>query len=606
MKRRDIQALRGFSVLAVLLFHLQLKEFKGGFLGVDIFFVISGFVITERLSRSEGTFKSQIIDFYRRRAKRILPASLFVIALTALLARLFLAPISLKRFGFDGLATTFFAGNLRFAAQGNDYLNQSMSPTPYLHYWSLGVEEQFYLLWPILFLLLFKARKKLVLVAFALSTIFALWYTQIAAVNSFYLPFSRAWEFLAGIVIAVFTQGARAPRGAKLIAISGWLTVLLSVLLIGSDLAVPGVTTLIPVAGAMAILIARSTFTWEPILAWFGEISFSIYLIHWPLVVIALSRYQGLSATTQILIAAGSILSGFLISRWIENPFRYRSKLSMSLPRWGIALTGVAAIVFGTTNFVSATAQNSKVTIDLSVPIIYHDKCHLEFGISAPPSDCIYGDRQSQTLVVLAGDSHAAQWFDALNTVAILNHWKLLSLTKSSCPASFLPTVRNGTADTACAKWQRYIAERIKSLHPSKVILTAYSEYRYSLLQTGSYSVLYARGQSQFDRALGIPATSIYYIEDSPHPPQSVADCLSKNPDSMSRCDFSLTRSAATLSTRDTLVKTGVHYLNFADLLCTGNICSATYAGHNAYRDGSHISVSTSKALASDLESMLK
>ena len=195
MKRRDIQALRGFSVLAVLLFHLQLTQFKGGFLGVDIFFVISGFVITERLAKSEGSFKSQIIDFYQRRAKRILPASLFVIALTALLARLFLAPISLKRFGLDGIATTFFAGNLRFSAEGNDYLTQSMSPTPYLHYWSLGVEEQFYLLWPILFLLFFKAHRKLVLPLFAIATIFALWYTHIAAVNSFYLPFSRAWEF---------------------------------------------------------------------------------------------------------------------------------------------------------------------------------------------------------------------------------------------------------------------------------------------------------------------------------------------------------------------------------------------------------------------------
>ena len=604
MKRNDIQALRGFSVLAVLFFHLQLTEFKGGFLGVDIFFVISGFVITERLSRSDGTFKSQIIDFYKRRAKRILPASLFVIVLTALLARLFLAPISLKRFGFDGLATTLFSGNIRFATQGNNYLNQSMSPTPYLHYWSLGVEEQFYLAWPILFLLFFKARKTLVLPLFVIGTIFALWYTHVAAINSFYLPFSRAWEFLAGIVVALLVP--RAPRAGKLLAIGGWIAVIASVLFIGTDLATPGITTLIPVAGAMAILIARSTFVWEPILAWFGEISFSIYLIHWPLVVIALSRYQGLSGTIQFLIATGSILFGYLISRLIENPFRYRPKLSLSLPRWGIALTGVAALVFAATNFVSATAQNPRVTIDLSVPIIYHDKCHLEFGISKPLSPCEYGDLRSSTLVVLAGDSHAAQWFDALNAAALQNHWKLLSLTKSSCPASFLPTVRNGSADGACAKWQRYVAERIKSLQPSKVIITAYSEYRYSLVQPGSYSALYAQGQLDFDRALGVPASSIYYIEDTPHPPQSIPDCLSKNLSSPHHCDFSLTRSAATFEAKKALSQTGVHYLDFNDLVCKARRCSATYAGSNTYRDSSHISVIVSKALAAELLLRLK
>ena len=135
MKRNDIQALRGFAVLAVLLYHLQIPLFKGGFLGVDIFFVISGFVITERLARGEGSINTQLLDFYKRRAKRILPASLFVIALTAIAVRIFLSPLSWHRFGLDGIATTFFAGNLRFAVQGNDYLSQSMSPTPYLHYW---------------------------------------------------------------------------------------------------------------------------------------------------------------------------------------------------------------------------------------------------------------------------------------------------------------------------------------------------------------------------------------------------------------------------------------------------------------------------------------
>jgi hypothetical protein len=356
----------------------------------------------------------------------------------------------------------------------------------------------------------------------------------------------------------------------------------------------------------MAILIARSTFAWEPILAWFGEISFSIYLIHWPLVVIALSRYQGLSATIQILIATGSILSGYLISRLIENPFRYHPKLSLSLPRWGVALTAIAALLFATTNLVSTSAAHSNFSIDLSEPIIYHDKCHLDFGVSKPVSPCFYGDLRSSKVVVLTGDSHAAQWFDALNAVALKLHWKVLALTKSSCPASFLPTVRNGSPDATCAQWQRYIAARIKTLQPSKVIVTAFSEYRYSLVQVGSYPSLYAKGQADFLRALGLPAASIYYIEDTPHPAHPVTDCLSKNPHSTGFCDFPLTRSDATLSTRSVVTTSGVHYLNFSNIFCPLNNCRASYLGHNTYRDGSHISVSTSKALAIELESKLK
>ena len=173
-----------------------------------------------------------------------MPASLVVITLTAVAIRLFLSPLSWHRFGLDGVATTLFAGNIRFAAQGNNYLAQSLSPTPYLHYWSLGVEEQFYLLWPLLFLFFLKARRYLVIPITIAATIFAIWYTHHSPVNSFYQPFSRAWEFLAGIVVALVI--GKPKRATKLLAALGWIAVTASIVLIGSDLAVPGLTTLIP------------------------------------------------------------------------------------------------------------------------------------------------------------------------------------------------------------------------------------------------------------------------------------------------------------------------------------------------------------------------
>lgn len=604
MKRTDIQALRGFSVLAVLLFHIQLATFKGGYLGVDIFFVISGFVITERLARGTGSLKEQITDFYRRRAKRILPASLFVIFLTIIAARVFLAPNSLKRFGLDGLASTFFAGNIRFAAQGNNYLNQSMSPTPFLHYWSLGVEEQFYFIWPILFLLFIKRRKVLVFPLLLATTIFALWFTHHSPVSSFYLPTSRAFEFLAGITIALFP--VKLGRFAKLIALGGWLVVLTCVLAIGSNTAVPGLTTLIPVAGAMAILVARSELRWERVLTWCGDYSFSIYLIHWPLVVIALDRYQILSRTAQGGIVALSLIIGYLIARFIESPIRFNKRFTITFPVWGIALCVVGALVFGVSSFAPATASPIGVSIDLSEPIIYKDKCHLDFGVVKPSTPCLFGDLTSKNEMVLVGDSHAAQWFSALNKVALSRHWKMLSLTKSSCPAALMPTLRNGVVDSSCSAWQKYTVARIKSEAPSKVFVTSFSEYDYPLVQSSaSYASTYALAQTRYFSSLGINPSSIYYIEDTPRPTRSIPDCLSKSTAKSSRCDFPLKRSKATIAINEAIAGSGVNLLNFNQLLCPGGNCTATFKGHNTYRDASHISVSTSLALVPGLSKFL-
>jgi len=603
MKRNDIQALRGFSVLAVLLYHLQILRFKGGFLGVDIFFVISGFVITQRLARGEGSARSQIIDFYRRRAKRILPASLLVITLTAICVRIFLSPLSWSRFGFDGIATTFFAGNIRFAAQGNDYLSQSMSPTPYLHYWSLGVEEQFYLIWPVLFLFIFRARKYLVFPFTLLATLFAIWYTHVSPVNSFYQPFSRAWEFLAGICVALLVQ--KPARGGKFLALVGWVAITVSILFVGSDLPVPGMTTLIPVLGAVAILVASERMPWERLLVRVGDYSYAIYLVHWPLVVIALARYQGLSNTSKVAIALLSITGGFLISQFIERPFRFDKRFAVGLSMWGVGLVAVAATVFGATTFASATPAIGKAQIDLSEPIIYTDKCHLDFGVSKPQSPCLFGDLHSKVEVVLVGDSHAAQWFNAVERTAISHHWKLLSLTKSSCPAAFLPTKRNGLTDSSCATWQKYVANRIKAEHPAKVFITSFSEYTYPLVQSGQYSSLYSNGQVLFVRALALPSSSIYYLEDTPRPPVSIPDCLAKHAKNPSQCDFTLTRSSATIAIQRKITPLGIHYLNFNHLLCSKSKCSALSAGRNTYRDSSHISVSTSRALAPNFSALV-
>jgi peptidoglycan/LPS O-acetylase OafA/YrhL len=594
MKRLDIQALRGFAVLAVLLFHVNSTTVKGGFLGVDIFFVISGFVITQSLARGTGSFKAQITDFYRRRARRILPVSLVVIVFTAITTRIFLAPLDFKRFGLDAVATTFFAGNIRFAVQGNNYLNQSVSPTPFLHYWSLGVEEQFYLLWPILFLLFFKNQRRLIPFFFAFATVFAIWYTNQAAVNSFYLPISRAWEFLAGIVVALLVKEGKRKSGA-LIAGIGWITISASILLINTSMPVPGFTTLIPVIATVAILYANHDFFWKKPIAWIGDISFSLYLIHWPLVVIVLQRYGFISKRNQIGLLFISLGFGWLLTRYIENPFRFKKSLQLTLPRWGIAILTSLLIALGCTTIATAAIASGATKINLAQPIIYSNGCHLNFGVDWPKNPCLFGDLKSKEEVILTGDSHAAQYFPALQRIATEKKWKLLSLTKSSCPAVLLTTKRNGIVDSSCARWQKRVIARINEDQPVHVIISNYTESTYSIDGSGkNYATTFAAGQSAFLKALKISSASITYIEDSPHPIRNIPDCLSRNPKG---CSFPLTRSATSTSVKSSVKANSSRYLEFESWFCPAGVCSATRNGYNIYRDGSHISVPAVLAL---------
>jgi hypothetical protein len=293
------------------------------------------------------------------------------------------------------------------------------------------------------------------------------------------------------------------------------------------------------------------------------------------------------------------------MSHVIEKPFRTHPRFTFSLGSWALVLGVVTALLAAGSSWEAASARNSPIVIDRGEPVIYQDGCHLDFKYSQPSPACLYGDLTSKTEVVLTGDSHAAQWFDAVEAAAITHHWKLLVLTKSSCPASFMPTKRNGVADAPCAVWQKYIARRIASDKPSRVIITAYSEYTYSLTASGAYPNLYSAGESKFIRALGLPDSAIYFIEDTPHPDRSIPDCLSKNPSRASACNFPLHRSEATLATRALLQRSGVHYLNVEGELCPANTCTALYKGRNTYRDGSHISVSTSKALAGQIAAFL-
>jgi len=625
--RRDIQALRGLAVLAVVLYHVGGFGFHGGFLGVDIFFVISGFVITKKLSETEGPVGQVLKDFYLRRIRRILPASILVIALTLLGTYLFLSPLSFHRFAMDGLAATFFIPNLFFLHQQTDYLNQGLDASPFLHYWSLGVEEQFYFLWPLVFFAFFKKKAIPVLISLGLFAGLGIIWTAHNSVQSFYLPVTRFWEFMAGAALIYLKPRISGESSHHAViwrigAIIGWTVAISSTIFIDSSHPTPGITTLIPVAAAALIIVAGAHSRGLPPLAWLGDISFSLYLVHWPIIIFFASGKSSLALSTRIAILVLSIAAAALLYYLYENPVRRSKKLARKAPLILIAGLLVGGVSAGSLQAASRHIATStkKFSIDLSEPIIYANGCHLPFDVTSAKSPCVFGDPTATRSIALVGDSHAAQWFAGLNAAAKSHHWKLLALTKSSCPPAIWAITRAGSLDKSCVAWAQNVQQQLLATKPDLIILSSYTQYQYVIsaktavaakatFAGPTYADKWSAGLNDFISPLIDLANQnsrVVILGDTPNPPTNSPSCLAKNLTAPNRCDFSYRSSAATTATKALASQLKISYVDPTQWLCSTGKCSSVLGAHNTYRDASHISVSTSNYLSATMVKALK
>ena len=298
--RADLEGLRGVAVIAVLLFHLGFPWAAGGFVGVDAFFVLSGFLITGLIIREhERTGRISLSAFYARRVRRILPAALVTIVVTVGVAAFVLAPLDLPEITLDGAAAALSVGNIRFAIGATDYFGPT-TPSPFRHFWSLGVEEQFYLLWPALMVLAMArggSRRRVALViggVVAASFAASFWLTGVDQAWAFYSFPTRAWQLGLGGLLAA-TAGWFAARSGLLlgsIALAGVGGLLAGVVLLDGSMPYPGLLALVPAVATAAVVVGgdrRGPARWLLSLAplrWFGRISYSLYLWHWPFLVL--------------------------------------------------------------------------------------------------------------------------------------------------------------------------------------------------------------------------------------------------------------------------------------------------------------------------------
>ncbi|MGI5243878.1 acyltransferase family protein [Dactylosporangium sp. CA-139066] len=676
--RPDIEGLRAVAVVLVVLYHAGVTVFGGGYVGVDVFFVISGFLITTQLYGELQTRHTiSVSRFYARRATRLLPASTTVLVATLVAAYCWLPPTRFPSTALDALTSTFYGINWRLAAEGVDYLNAGAPPSPLQHFWSLAVEEQFYLVWPLLLLASSLAwrwrrtrlsRSAIVLTLLAaggLSLYGSVTQTRDAAPWAYFGAHTRAWELALGALIAILAPAlARLP--AAIAAGLTWLglaAVVAAALLFTDKTPFPGYAAALPVGGAGLIIAGGCAAAAGGVVAvlrlaplqWLGKLSYSWYLWHWPILVIAPAALHrdaslGLNLTlagASLAVAAGSY---FLV----ENPVRSRKGLKTRPVRGislGLALSlCAAALAYGggrltpglgtggpatDTAAVMAAASDpagqltkliadstgtdalpSNLTPTLAAvakdsPAVYAAGCHLSFTATKNP-ECAYGDPASPTTVALVGDSHAAQWFPAFERIARQRHWRLVVHTKSACPAASVLVYQSALnrAYNECVQWRDQTLEAVRAAKPAMVVLTSNGTDTGGLVDNpADPDKAWTDAWIASLRKVKQDGTKLVVLSDTPYPKANVPDCVSEHTGDVGECvrgaDTALVLPKRRQMVAAAAAAEGATVIDPTAWFCTAKTCPVVVGNILVYRDDSHMTTTYASVLAPVLGAQL-
>jgi peptidoglycan/LPS O-acetylase OafA/YrhL len=674
--RPEIQALRAAAVSLVLVYHFWPKELPGGYIGVDVFFAISGYLITSQLLREvDRTGRLSMTAFWARRARRILPAALVVLLFCALATVLFVPELYWRQFFGEMQASTEYAQNWHLAAAAVRYGAADASPSSLQHYWSLSTEEQFYVVWPVLLLLAVSVtglrrvrvrRASIAVVMLALvagSLAYGIYRTAADPAQAYFVTPTRAWEFGIGGLIALlpsFETASPAVRSA--LSWSGLAAIAFAAISFSQRTPFPGYAALLPVAGAAVFMVAGAPahrIAPTPLLRlrpiqFLGDVSYSVYLWHWPLLVVAPFVVRGgLHTDTKLVIVMLTVVAAWLTKLAIEDPVRAGTFLTSRKPRWTLTFAACAtafvmAVGLEGSSYVSAQIRKDKTRTDgvlASHPSCFgaaardpQDPCtNLALRLtvvptpaeaaSRPNSPCSFVQKRpfnvcafgvsranAQATVALVGDSHASHWRAALEVVAQKRHWRGLSITRSGCPFSRTTKLLRGPLIAPCVRWNQELPRWFAG-HPE--ISTVF------VSQESGQKWLVPRGQNEFTAEVagftsawkGLPPSvkHIVVIRDTPKNRASTAACVERamatSKPAGSVC--AVPRGAAlgpdaqaTASIR--LHSSRVRTVDLTQFFCDSRRCFPVIGGALVHKDNHHLTVVFATTLGPYLERALE
>ena len=466
--RPEIDGLRAVAVGTVVLFHAHLGLFPGGFVGVDVFFVISGYLITSIIARELDTGTFSILSFYERRIRRIFPALLVVVAACLAVAAWRMTPRHYNSLAESALAAIGFHSNIYFADKAG-YFMPAAETLPLLHTWSLGVEEQFYVVAPLLLMLLWRYRWSVVpvLAALTLAALAAsLWGTAKDSDTAFYMPHTRAIELMIGMALGVgLVPAVRSPLLRQILSALGLAMIVAAATLYSNATPFPGAAALLPCLGSALIihcaggphgmsLVGRLLAT--PPAVWLGKISYSLYLWHWPLFAFAAYEWGEVPVAGRIALIVASIVLAAATYRWIEQPAR-TSRIVLTPPRVFAAGLGTAAVVAGFAGVVKAT-HGLPIRLSPEVAAIERraevggqraSRCGANMRGKVDAA-CSLGRNDVKPTVLVWGDSHAWMLSPTLDAVGKELGIGIRLVTRSGCPG-VLDSGRHGLGKKKCA-----------------------------------------------------------------------------------------------------------------------------------------------------------
>jgi len=516
--RPDIDGLRAIAVLPVLFFHAGVFGFPGGFIGVDVFFVISGYLITSLIVSEFDTTGFSIRTFYERRARRILPALFAVILACTLVAAFLFAPGDFKRMGQSAVAATLFAANVLFWTQA-DYFGAAAETKPLLHTWSLGVEEQFYIFFPLILVFahrFFGLRWPLLLMPLGVASFgLSVWATTAYPMASFYLVPTRFWELLLGALLAgKLLPAVRSRASRDFLSAAGLGMILYCVVAYSERTVFPGIGAVLPCVGAALIIHAGQhgpswigRFLSLPPVVFVGLISYSLYLWHWPVLVFfryglarELTPWEGGVA---VLLTVPLAMASW---RYIETPFRKGFKqrtrmLFATSGTVGAAICAVGLVIHLNGGFAQRFAQAAEAPVGKET---YHiGTCMMEEGQRYTEIDfqaCTFGAPDAPRTVLMWGDSHSAQWISAVDRLAREYGVSVVQANISGCPPMTGFHIRAKAAQVAnCLDFNRTIRERVSGFD-GVIVAANWSRYE---------------GDERYSQAL---AETVRWLREQPTP----------------------------------------------------------------------------------------
>jgi peptidoglycan/LPS O-acetylase OafA/YrhL len=636
----EIQGLRAVAVGLVLIFHIWPSVLPGGYVGVDVFFVISGYLITGLLVRAamrDG--RISLLDFYSRRARRLLPAATAVLAATFVGMFVFLPEARWEETARQIAASALYVQNWMLAWLSVDYLGAENAASPVQHYWSLSIEEQFYFVWPLVMIAAiylsrrfgFSLRRTFVV---ALSLIFvaslatSVFLTAREPAQAYFVTHTRMWELALGGLLALTIHriniGSQVLRAGM--ALAGLAAIVWSGFAYSPATPFPGTAALAPTVGTALLIVAgdvRLGFfrglnaRW---LTWVGDRSYSIYLWHWPLVVFYTVGRDAVGLMDGIGLLAFTLIVSHLCYEHIEQRYRH-GKTSGEWKPLAYGLASIVGCAFAAGALQYSISSQAAVQVDMAdtrypgpfallasapvpegvdafpslatlkrdLPVVYGDKCH-QNQVDAEPISCTLGDPDGEKIMAITGDSHAAQWIPALDSIARKSGWKLMTFTKSACAFSRVEVRLQKKTYTSCIEWRENVIDRVKELGID-TLFTSQSRYGYIDRE------IMAEGLRSVWTELSEAGVKVVPIRDTPWMPFEPGDCLAAG--DLAAC----TAPRAEVEASDIFAYSagaleGIHVIDMTDGICGPDTCEAVVGNIIVWRDHHHLTATYAEALA--------